>query len=75
MIGRSPACATTTGVVRRDVEQLARLVAGGGVRSGPSVTPLRSKIGRAGWVGERTEGQVDQGCEAFIIILNALVGE
>ena len=40
-----------------------------------SVTPLRSKIGRAGWVGERTEGQVDPGCEAFIIILSALVGE
>jgi dihydroxyacetone kinase len=39
-----------------------------------SVTPLRSKIGRAGWVGERTEGQVDPGCEAFVIILEALVG-
>lgn len=39
-----------------------------------SVTPLRSKIGRAGWVGERTEGQVDPGCEAFVIILDALVG-
>jgi dihydroxyacetone kinase len=37
------------------------------------VTPLRSKIGRAGWVGERTEGQVDPGCEAFVIILTALV--
>ncbi len=38
-----------------------------------SVTPQRSKIGRAGWVGERTEGQVDPGCEAFVIILDALV--
>ena len=38
-----------------------------------SVTPLRSKIGRAGWVGERTEGQVDPGCEAFVIILRAVV--
>jgi dihydroxyacetone kinase len=38
------------------------------------VTPLRSKIGRAGWVGERTEGQVDPGCEAFVIILRAMVG-
>jgi dihydroxyacetone kinase len=37
------------------------------------VTPLRSKIGRAGWVGERTEGQVDPGCEAFVIMLRALV--
>ena len=39
-----------------------------------SVTPLRSKIGRAGWVGERTEGQVDPGCEAFVVILRAVVG-
>lgn len=38
-----------------------------------SVTPLRSKIGRAGWVGERTAGLVDPGCEAFVIILAALV--
>ena len=39
-----------------------------------AVTPLRSKIGRAGWVGERTAGQVDPGCEAFVILLSALVG-
>ena len=38
-----------------------------------SVTPLRSKIGRASWVGERTEGQVDPGCAALVIVLNALV--
>ena len=37
------------------------------------VTPLRSKIGRAGWVGERTEGQVDPGCEAFVIMLASLL--
>ena len=38
-----------------------------------SVTPLRSKIGRASWVGERTEGKTDPGCEAFVIVLKALV--
>lgn len=38
-----------------------------------SVTPLRSKIGRASWVGERTEGQVDPGCAAFVIVLSAIV--
>ncbi|MCO6449500.1 MAG: DAK2 domain-containing protein [Caldilineales bacterium] len=38
-----------------------------------SVTPLRSKIGRASWVGERTEGQVDPGCAAFVIVLTAIV--
>ena len=43
-------------------------------RGRDSVTPLRSKIGRAGWVGERTAGQVDPGCEAFVIILRAVVG-
>jgi dihydroxyacetone kinase-like protein len=38
-----------------------------------SVTPLRSKIGRASWVGERTEGKVDAGCEALVVMLNALI--
>ncbi len=39
-----------------------------------SVTPQRSKVGRASWVGERTEGQIDPGCEAFVVILAALIG-
>ncbi len=39
-----------------------------------SVTPLRSKIGRASWVGERTEGKVDPGCEAFVVMLRTLLG-
>jgi dihydroxyacetone kinase-like protein len=38
-----------------------------------AVTPLRSRVGRAGWVGERTEGQVDPGCAALVVILEALV--
>lgn len=38
-----------------------------------AVTPLRSKIGRGSWVGERTEGLVDPGCEAFVVILRAIV--
>jgi phosphoenolpyruvate---glycerone phosphotransferase subunit DhaL len=36
-----------------------------------SVTPQRSKIGRASWVGERTEGKVDPGCEAFVVMLRS----
>ena len=40
-----------------------------------SVTPLKSATGRASWVGERTIGQVDPGCEALVIILKALVKE
>jgi dihydroxyacetone kinase len=39
-----------------------------------SVTPLRSKVGRASWVGERTEGQIDPGCEALVVMLKAVVG-
>lgn len=38
-----------------------------------SVTPLRSKVGRASWVGERTEGQIDPGCEALVVMLKALI--
>lgn len=38
-----------------------------------SVTPLRSKVGRASWVGERTEGQVDPGCEALVVMLRAVI--
>jgi dihydroxyacetone kinase len=37
------------------------------------VTPLRSKIGRASWIGERTEGKLDPGCAALVIVLKALV--
>ena len=37
------------------------------------VTPLRSKIGRASWVGERSEGLVDPGCETLVVILRAIV--
>ena len=38
------------------------------------VTLLRSRIGRASWQGERTEGQVDPGCAALVIILKAICG-
>jgi dihydroxyacetone kinase len=38
-----------------------------------AVTPLRSKVGRASWVGERTEGQPDPGCTAFVVVLKSLV--
>lgn len=39
-----------------------------------SVTPLRSKVGRASWVGERTEGKVDAGCAMFVLVLQAIKG-
>ena len=37
-----------------------------------AVTPQKSRIGRAGWVGE-TEGKVDPGCAALVVILKGLV--
>lgn len=37
-----------------------------------AVTPLQSKIGRAGWVGERTKGQVDPGGAAGLLVLRAV---
>jgi dihydroxyacetone kinase len=38
-----------------------------------AVIPLRSKIGRAAWVGERTEGQPDPGTVLLVRILEALL--
>ena len=37
------------------------------------VTPLRSKVGRASWVGERTEGKVDAGCAMFVLVLEGIL--
>jgi len=38
------------------------------------VTPLRSKVGRAAWLGERSEGKVDPGCGFAVAALTAIVG-
>jgi len=38
------------------------------------VTPLRNKVGRAGWQGERSEGKVDPGCAFAVTVLAALAG-
>lgn len=39
------------------------------------VTPLQSRVGRAGWVGVRTKGKVDAGCEMAAIVLNRLADQ
>jgi dihydroxyacetone kinase-like protein len=39
-----------------------------------NVTPQRSRMGRAGWVGERTEGQVDPGCEMLVLVMESVGG-
>jgi len=66
------AFATTLGDTN-DVAAAGRAALAAAEAGRDSVTPLRSKIGRASWVGERTEGLVDPGCEAFVVILRALV--
>ena len=38
-------------------------------------TALRGKMGRAGWIGERTVGQPDPGATAVVIALQSLVGQ
>lgn len=40
-----------------------------------SVTPLQSRIGRAGWVGERTQGKVDPGCALVVVVLKGLTDQ
>jgi dihydroxyacetone kinase len=37
------------------------------------MTPLKNRVGRASWLGERTIGLVDPGCEMMVIILKAIV--
>lgn len=38
-----------------------------------SVTALRSRAGRAGWIGERTEGKVDPGCYLVVQVMKGVV--
>ena len=38
-----------------------------------SVTPLQSRIGRASWVGERTQDKIDPGCALVVIVLKGIV--
>lgn len=40
-----------------------------------AVRPLRSKVGRAGWVGERTEGAIDPGCAFAVVVFKGLCGK
>lgn len=36
------------------------------------VTPLRNRIGRASWLGERSEGKPDPGCALAVLVLEAI---
>jgi dihydroxyacetone kinase-like protein len=37
------------------------------------VTPLKSQIGRAGWVGDRTIGKIDPGCALAVVVINQFI--
>jgi len=37
------------------------------------VTPLKSKIGRASWVGDRSVGNIDPGCALIVAIFSSLL--
>lgn len=36
------------------------------------VTPLANRVGRAGWVGVRTKGEIDPGCALVLLVLKAI---
>jgi dihydroxyacetone kinase len=38
------------------------------------MTPLRNRVGRASWQGERTEGKPDPGCTMAMVVLEAIAG-
>ena len=40
-----------------------------------AAVPLQSRIGRAGWVGERTQGKIDPGCAFIVTVLRSITGE
>jgi phosphoenolpyruvate---glycerone phosphotransferase subunit DhaL len=58
-----------------DLADAAERMVAAARRGRDEVTPLRSRIGRASWVGERTAGLVDPGCEAGLVILSAVAGD
>lgn len=56
-----------------DLEEAGKQLLAAAVEGRDRVTPIRSHIGRASWVGERTEGLVDPGCEVLITALRGVI--
>ena len=66
--------AFATGIQRGDsLEAAGRAMLKAAREGRDAVIPLRSKIGRAAWVGERTENQPDPGTVLLVQILEALL--
>jgi len=56
----------------KDANSAAVEMAAAAEKGMEKVTPLRNKVGRAGWLGERTEGKIDPGCALVVAILKGL---
>jgi dihydroxyacetone kinase-like protein len=64
--------AANDGVDMREAGQRALTAAQHGCEE---TVAMRGRIGRAGWIGERTIGQPDPGATAVVIVLQALVDQ
>ena len=58
----------------RSIDEAADEMLKAARRGRDAVIPLRSKIGRASWVGERTENQPDPGTVLLVSVMEALLG-
>jgi phosphoenolpyruvate---glycerone phosphotransferase subunit DhaL len=59
----------------KSLEEAGQLMVRAAENGRDQVTPLKSRIGRASWIGDRTAGLVDPGCETMVIILRAIVNQ
>jgi phosphoenolpyruvate---glycerone phosphotransferase subunit DhaL len=59
----------------KSLEEAGRLMILAAESGRDKVTPIKSQIGRASWIGDRTAGVVDPGCETMVIILKAIVNK
>jgi dihydroxyacetone kinase-like protein len=56
----------------KDANSAAAEMAAAAEKGMEQVTPLRNKVGRAGWLGERTEGKIDPGCALVVKLIQSL---
>lgn len=54
----------------RDVPAASRAMRDAARQGMDDVTKARSRRGRAGWIGERTEGKVDPGCHLLVAVFD-----
>lgn len=59
--------------IRKETDEVVREMIVAAEKGMDEVTPMRNKVGRASWLGERTEGKVDPGCALVVIVLKSLL--